>query len=264
MSLLTIPRILNFLEPGQQFVVVDDGSLTGDSIARLADLSSSLKVITPEERNDRISQAIANKPNCRKHRAEVPLFFKLIDIPLLAAHESPRFTFTDCDIIYLKGCYPFFKQHRNTYLRTDAIKLSFKLRHGLLKYGWDIPLRFNSGYFSYDTADFDLDFIEYYLGLPDIRHFPYLMEQTGWALLFGKCGRAFSPAVDQFICREGFSGPREDKLAIHLIGGLKAKIKDWCPVGHMPSDGVSPKFELSRNVTLVDWAAKSVHRIYKL
>lgn len=172
MAMITLPKIIHFLEPSQNLVIVDDGSLTVEDIFTLKKLSPIVRIITRHEREDYILDAIGNRPNCKQYREEFPLAFKLIDIPLLAGKDSHRYTFTDTDIIYLKNCKNYFNQCVNTYLRTDAIKLSVKLQNAFLKYKWEIPLRFNSGYFSYDTRSFDLDFIEYFLGLPDVRNSP--------------------------------------------------------------------------------------------
>ncbi|WP_158453777.1 hypothetical protein [Pontibacter korlensis] len=244
--------------------VIDDGSFTEKNVKQILQLSPSVRVISRKEREDFVLEKIGNRPNCKKYREDFPLSFKLLDIPLIASKESPRYTFTDSDIIYLKNCQRYFNQQENTYLKTDSIKLSVKLRNGLLKYKWAIPVRFNSGYFSYDTRNFDLDFIEYYLGLSDVRNSPWLSEQTCWALLFGKSGPSYCPSEVQFICQENCSGPKASTLAVHLIGGLKGKVHEWSIQEEQISlTSINPIFESSRNVTLVDWAQKSAKRILR-
>lgn len=261
MALITLPKILYFLNPGQQLIVLDDGTLTEESVDTIHQLSDSTKVITRKQREEFIVSAIGNRPNCLKYREEFPLAFKLIDVPLSLEGANSRFTFTDTDIIYLKNSGEYFGRESNTYLRTDAIKLSVKLQNAIMKYKWRIPFKFNSGFFSYEAKDFDLDFVEYYLGLPDIRHYPWLSEQTCWALLFARSGASSCPLEEQFVCREDFGGPTPETLAIHLIGPLKGKLGDWSkqePV--QGSEYPYPEFEASRDVTLLDWTKKSIRR----
>ena len=140
---------------------------------------------------------------------------------------------------------------------TDAIKLSVRLRDILWKYKWRAPFRFNAGYFSFAMECYDLDFIEYYLSLPDIREMPWLSEQTCWALLFGRAGGGCTPDPEQFICRENYAGPDEKALAIHLIAKLKPFFNDWA----VALDQIAPingdlRFRPGRNVSVCDFAAK--------
>lgn len=261
MALITVPRILRFLQPAQKLVIIDDGSFDEETIRILSDLSAQVQVVTRSQREEQVLAALGNRPNCIKYRNDFPFAFKLIDIPLIAAKESPRYTYTDGDIIYLKDCEDYFNRDVNTYLRTDAIKLSFKLQQGLLKYKWKIPLRFNAGYLCYDTKDYDLDFVEQYLGMPDVRHMPWVSEQSCWALLFGRAGKSYCPKENEYVCRENFTGPQPDTLAIHLIGGLKKKVNEWSVEKEANKTApVKPGFEPSRNITILDWVQKSARR----
>jgi hypothetical protein len=263
MARITLPGILKFLQQGQTFFIFDDGSLTMSSVEELGKLSSNVIVKTRAEREEFILSILGDRPNCIKYRNDFPLGFKLLDIPLFAqAEKQQRFTYTDTDIIYLKNCEDYFTRGTNTYLRTDAIKISVRLQDVFFKYKWKVPYKFNSGYFSYDAAAFDLDFIEYYLGLENVRHMPWLSEQTCWALLFERTGVKLScPAEEQFICREDYKAPTQEALAIHLIGNLKGKCAEWAAYEPDQSSPAAVKFEKSRNVTILDWIQKSTRRL---
>jgi hypothetical protein len=264
MALITVPRIVSFLQPGQKFIIYDDGSFTESAIQQLSSLSDSINIVTHQQRTEEVNDALSKYPNCLKYRTEFPLAFKMLDIPLdVIKSGGGRYTFTDSDIIYLRNAHDYFNRDVNTYLRTDAIKLSVKLQDVLLKYKWKVPYKFNSGYFSFDVKDFDFDFVDHYLGMLDVRNMPWLSEQTCWALLFGMAGKSYCPKENEFVCREQFNGPEADTLAIHLIGKLKNKYEVWSKVEG--SDGSSPKpsFELSRNVTMLDWVQKSARRFFR-
>jgi hypothetical protein len=264
MALITVPRIIKFLQPDQQLVIVDDGSFTQSTIDTLSSLSPQIKIVIRREREAYVMEFIKDKPNIIAYREKFPFAFKLIDIPLLAKRDSPRYTYTDADIIYLKNCEEYFNREVNTYLRTDAIKLSVRLLTALLKYKWKIPVRFNAGYFCFHTDGYDLDFIEYFLGLPDVHNITWLSEQTCWSLLFGKTGTLYVPDDKQYICQHPYDGPKADTLAIHLIG-LKHMVKEWSSqydIEAMPA--ARPAFEVSRDVTMLDWVKKSISRIYPI
>lgn len=260
MALVTLPNIVKFLSEDQEFVVCDDGSFDDETVEIVKNISNKIRVITRTEREEYVMSILKNYPNCVAYRNQFAFAFKLIDIPLLAKKESERFTYTDSDIIYLKNCSEYFNRTVNTYLMTDAIKLSFKLKDGLLKYKWAIPYKFNAGYFSFDTKDFDLDFIEHYLGLPDVRNIPWVSEQACWALLFGKAGASFCPAENQFVCNEKFDGPTSETHAIHLIANLKDKVNEWSAYTSIDKNNSMPTFQPSRNVTVKDWLFKVIKR----
>ena len=263
MALITLPKLLTFLHKQQHLTIIDDGSLTGEAISKLENLSGNIRISRRIEREQLILDALKNYPNCRKFRKEFPFALKLLDIPLLAAKDSTRFTYTDSDIIYLKNCEAYFDRDSNTFLRTDAIKLSVRLRKVFTKYRWRIPYKFNAGYFSFDTSNYDLDFIEFFTGLPDVRNCSWLIEQTCWALLFGRSGVSVCPSENQFVCQEIFDGPDAETLAIHLIGPLKGKLEKWAfESKYIPSETSMPIFLRSRNVTILDWAGKSAHRLF--
>lgn len=262
MALITLPKIIASLSEDQPFVVIDDGSFDDETVSALEQLSPKVKVVVRKDREEFIQSRLKNYPQCIAYREKYPFAFKLFDIPLIAAQDSPRYTYTDADIIYLKNCNAYFNQKQNTFLRTDAIKLSFKLQTGLLKHKWKIPYKFNAGYLCYDTKDYDLDFIEYYLGLPEVHVVPWVSEQACWALIFGRSkSPAYCPLENQFICEEPYAGPKEDTLAIHLIGKLKANVEEWSQAS-FPETGNdnTPKFVKSRNVNMMDWLIKTSRR----
>ena len=262
MALVTIPSILRFLSKNQKLFIIDDGSLTEKEVSTLKHIDPNLQVITRLEREERVLSELKNYPQCQKYRRKIPLAFKLLDIPLLVRDSGiSRYTFTDSDIIYLKNCFDYFNRNSNTYLNASVSAYSVRLSKVFFKYKWKIPLKFNSGYFSFDVKDYDLDFIEHYLSLPDVYNFPWLTEQTCWALIFSRSGKSFCTSENQFVCRDFVENFESQMLAIHLISELKSKYYEWSKNSdennYFPID---PLFKLSKNISLFDWVNKSVSR----
>ena len=262
MASITYPLLIKNLNNSQKLIVVGDGSLTDEDCKILTEMSELIQVIRRSDREHFVLDKIAGFENCIKFRDEYPPAFKIIDIPLLAKENGDRLIFTDSDIIYYSGSKPYFEQDRNVYLRTDAIKISIKLSKVLLKYNWKVPYRFNSGYFSFGLEDFDLSLIDYFVSRPDVRNIPWVIEQTGWALLFGKASKSLVPDQQQFVCAENFNGPNSGTLAIHLIADLKNKVSEWSIKEDLNVENIQVKFYESRNVNYFDWFKKTIKRLF--
>jgi hypothetical protein len=261
MAKITLPRIVFFCKKNQKIRVIDDGTLSEYSIGWLESLSGNIKVITKSIRDEQVLDSISRFPGCIKFRNEYPPSFKLIDIPILAKSECSRFTYSDSDIIYIRNSSKYFELQNDTFLRTDAIKLSVKLSTAFFKYKWKIPYKFNSGFFCYDSDNFDFDIIEYFVSRPDVRNMPWVIEQTAWALLFGKTS-SLCPLEKQFVCSESFEGPTEKTFAIHLIGKLKNRYVEWSNY-KLEESILIPDFEQARNINFLDWSKKSFNRFIK-
>jgi len=262
MSAITLKQLTNFLITGQQLIVVDDGSLNLNDIHFLRNFIPEAKFVLKEEREDLIFNLIGDRKNILKYRNDFVLAFKLIDIPLIAMSLTERFTYSDTDILYLRNCRQYFNSVSNRYLRTDEIRLSVKLSKVFFKYKWKVPYRFNTGYFSFGLDDYDLDFVNYYLGLDDIWNFKWLTEQTCWALLFGRTSEFNCPALNEFVCRQNFDDLKNDTLAIHLIGDLKKNYYKWMYKDSEYQQEVNtlPKFEKGKYINFIDWGEKTLHR----
>lgn len=262
MASITLPLLLGFLGGSQTLYIIDDGSLLDEDEAVACGWGKNVRVVRRSQREAHITETLAKYSACRQYRAEFPFAHKLLDLPLLAERLGhDRFLYTDSDVLFLRNCQGFLQNDANLHLRTDAIKLSVKLFDVFFKYGWKIPYRFNAGFFSYPTHAFDLELVEYFLAQPDCRHFPWVSEQTCWAVLFGRLTDVICPDSVQFVCREKFAGPDIHTRAIHLIGNLKRRVFDWscCESENIPLEEL--RFSPTRHVTLTDWLQKSVRRL---
>jgi hypothetical protein len=257
MASITLPLLLGFLDESQTLYIIDDGSLLDEDEEIACGWGKNVRVVRRSQREKEIKTKLAGYDACTRYRDEFPLAHKLLDLSLLAqslGHD--HFLYTDSDILYLRDCQGLFRTNANLHLRTDAVKLSVKLSDVFLKFGWEIPYLFNSGFFTYPSGAFDLEFVEYFLAQPDCRHFPWLTEQTCWAVLFGRLPDRLCPDQDQFVCRENFRGPDGETCAVHLIGDLKKRVGEWSRLGMVPRNFHTLRFDSSRHVNIVDWMLK--------
>lgn len=261
MASITLPLLLGFLNESQALYIIDDGSLEDEDEAIACGWGKNIHVLRRSQREEHLAEALGKYSACREYRAEFPFAHKLLDLPLLAKQLGhDRFLYTDSDVLFLRNCQGFLQNDANLHLQTDAIKLSVKLFDVFFKYGWKIPYRFNAGFFSYPTHAFDFDLVEYFLAQPECRHFPWVSEQTCWAVLFGRLTDVVCPDSVQFVCREKFEGPDENTRAIHLIGSLKPHVFDWSQSASDYTVLEELRFYPSRYVKVSDWLKKSLRR----
>jgi hypothetical protein len=257
MASITLPLLLGFLDESQTLYIIDDGSLLDEDEAIACGWGKNIRVLRRSQRDAYIAETLAKYSACRQYRAEFPFAHKLLDLPLLAERLGhDRFLYTDSDVLFLRNCQGFLQNDANLHLRTDAIKLSVKLFDVFFKYGWKIPYRFNAGFFSYPTHAFDLELVEYFLAQPDCRHFPWVSEQTCWAVLFGRLTNVICPDSVQFVCRENFQGPDSETCAVHLIANLKKRVGEWSRLEIVPQNFQTLRFDSSRHVNVADWMLK--------
>lgn len=265
MASITIPLLLRWLDNSQALYIIDDGSLLDEDEQTALGWGKNIYLVRRWQRDGEIKAKLAGYSACAQYRQEFPLAHKLIDLPLIAQKAGHhRFLYTDSDILFLRNCLGLLQIDTNLHLRTDAIKLSVKLSDVFLKFGWKIPYRFNSGFFSYPTHEFDLGFVDYFLRKPECRHFAWLTEQTCWAVLFGRLNGVLCPDLDQFVCRENFHAPDINTCAVHLIGDLKQRVAEWSVPGMFCETFDELRFETSRHVNFSDWILKTADRAAKL
>src|SRR5215216_7745258 len=71
--------------------VHDDGSLTDEDRARLAEGLAGPEMVTRVEADARVAEALANRPALRAFRVGNPLGLKLIDVPLLTESRETAY-----------------------------------------------------------------------------------------------------------------------------------------------------------------------------
>lgn len=212
------------------FVLHDDGSLTPDDRARLAERIVHCVIVDRREAGEQVAERLRRHPRCARFRQENILGLKLFDAPLLS---QDRTRFCDTDILFTRPvrCAGYFldeSPHPFVAMRDyrDSYAVSFERWPLLRRHGIRLPSRFNSGMFSFGPAVYDLDYMEWLLDL-DARtglfdSMPFWAEQTIYAALAARAGCGYiDPPQCGVAHRANFRRVRRAAI-IHLAGPTKA------------------------------------------
>jgi hypothetical protein len=202
--------------------IIDDGSLTPRDIERLHEAIHPLEILSREEADDRIGPQLQNKPNCQAYRKLHSLALKLIDLPLIA---PGAFTHCDADILFLR---PFQGVDRRRIGGEDivfmkdigtAYSISYLDRH-FRPHRLRLPQFVNTGLMYVGPGAYDLDFVEWFLGREEFRRHVWVIEQTGWAALGGRCRSHFF-VPEQIAFPSKNSASRDGCVCLHFISPLR-------------------------------------------
>jgi hypothetical protein len=216
----------------------DDGSLTGDDIARLLDKLGPLRILRRAEADERTGELLKVYPAARAFRAKSVLALKLLDAPLLCS--APVLTYCDSDILFLKRFKGFNQLLRDgisgIFMLDRENSYSLRSWQKLMSSKTMLPSRVNTGLFAFQRQAYDLDYIEWFVSRKEHTGIVPMLEQTAWAALGMRSGcRLFDPAQVR-VMREG-----EDTTGL-VVGHFTARTR------HLLSAFV----ERSRRASLTD------------
>ena len=208
-------------------IIHEDGSLDEADIARIMEGLPGSVLRRRREEAGRVEEILARYPNCRAFRERSPLSNKLLDIPILS---EDILQFIDSDIMFFKRFdnmfpaekFPIFSQEA-----ADDQGYSAPLLTLIRQAGRPVPSGCNSGLFRFYKADYDLDYLEWFLGREELcQPIASMVEQTGWALLFGVKG-SFTYEEQQLACIKDYVRLDEKTIAVHFLYGLKSQMLDF-------------------------------------
>ena len=205
----------------ETLTIYEDGSLSEAGFEALEQKLPGAEIVRRKSIDERVEASLARHPSCLSFRRENPLALKLIDIPFLA---PPDILFVDCDIRFFR---PFecsgiaALQSTHFIFAVDPSQgYSGRLLDLILKHRLAIPGNVNTGMWSAPRVFYNLDFIEWFLSVPEFRTLPTLVEQTCWAALAGSNpGQLLDPR--QVHCASGPPVVDGETVAVHFIAHHK-------------------------------------------
>lgn len=255
-GLRCLASLLRFSADPIDLVIHDDGTLTIDDRERLvADLPGST-IVSRAEADSIVQPLLERYPGCRAYRERHPLALKLLDIPLLASEEL---AYCDSDILFLKRFARMFELVGDGYsaifMRDAQEAYSLRPWH-IFPFGKiRIPGHINSGLIFYRTSKYDLDFVEWFLGRPELagvfRKRPHWIEQTCWAALGWRAGCRVWSSAQLMIANPGMRGLSSDTVGIHFVAAYRGKLQEFTePEGDECGDAVAIRSDKTGPVSL--------------
>ena len=245
-------------------VIHEDGSLDDADVAQLLQALPGSVVRRRREGEARVEEALAKYPNCRAFRQKSPLSNKLLDVPIWS---EETLQFIDSDIMFFKKFdnmfpakkFPIFSQQGGHDQGYSAPLLTL-----LREAGRPVPSGCNSGLFRFYKKDYDLDYLEWFLGHKNLgRPIPTMIEQTGWALLFG-VKDVFTFDETQLSCLKSHVRTDEKTIAVHFLYKLKSQMLDFAACADEAiekSDVHSFRFTPAQKLTVATIVKRKVSRL---
>lgn len=224
MALHCLDSLCRYCTDLESLTVFEDGSLSEAGAEALAQTLPGVQVVRRDAMDDGSSTHLAGYPSCQSFRRKNPLALKLIDIPILAPTDA---LFVDCDIRFFR---PFHcaelgavRSTHFVFMEDSAQGYSARLTDLTLKHRLRMPSKVNTGILSVPPGFHDLDFIEWFLSVPEFLTLPTLIEQTCWAALAGAHPVVLLDPL-QMHCATGAPSVGSETVAIHFVTGHKQHV----------------------------------------
>ncbi len=185
---------------GRQYALAihDDGSLTDAIRATLCEHFPDARLISHQAARENARELLKNHPRCLEFRLTNHLSPKLFDFP---AHlQSERMLLLDSDVLFFREPTELLARIENPDYRlnstnrdvSEAATVSAEIVRE--RCGVELMPRFNSGLGLIFGESLNLDWIEEFLGLPDILGHFWRIEQTLYALCSSRWGTELLPS----------------------------------------------------------------------
>jgi hypothetical protein len=230
MALEGFSSLLKFSDIPINLLLHDDGSLTSkDREVLLSGLPGS-QIILRSHADAEMEESLKNYPNCRLYRKEYVYGLKLLDISLMSDGD---FGYCDSDILFMRPFKNLFKWPDS---KTSAIFMQDYLdAYSMLpwyligKQNTKLVSKVNAGLIFFRKKDYDLDFIEWFLGEQRFRHKVGWLEQTCWAALGHRVGcRQWNP--NQVVLMRPWTEDSSQLIAGHFVKESRYRMKEFLPI----------------------------------
>ena len=201
----------------------DDGSLGEEHATALRRHFPEARVIERAGADAHVIPALANYPRCQSFRSENHLAPKLFDFKMYL--QSDQMLLLDSDVLFFESPEELLRRietpsyQKNSVNRDVATAYTVDPADVEAEFGIEVVPRFNSGLGLIHRVSLDLDLIEAFLGLPDIRSHFWRIEQTLFALCSSKHGVELLPEAYNVHLDEGIRGPVR-----HYVGAVRQQM----------------------------------------
>jgi len=229
--------------------IFEDGSLSDVDAETLRTALPGSRVVRREEMDAQVRPRLSSHPNCLELRDKNAFGLKLLDAAMLTESGT---IFFDSDVMFFKPftCESLVPYQASHFIFMGDERQGYSARiFGLFRIIWKhkltLPSRVNTGCWSYPSHLYDLDFIEWFLTLPEFRRFPQLIEQTCWAAMAGQSKRDVM-ILDrkQIYCATDKLKIREQTISVHFADYHKKRVAEFAPFSENQSSEEITSFHL--------------------
>ncbi len=209
-----------------RLVLHDDGTLDASARERLTDqLGPTCEIMDRHEASERVGESLRGYPRCSRFRNEHLFGPKLFDVPLLS---RGRTVYCDADILWTRpcDCPAYFEGSSTAFVVMRDLKESYAVSFNrwplLRRYGIRLASRVCAGLISFDLGAYDLDHVEWLLGLDEqfdlFGGFRFWAEQTIYAALAARAGCSWVDPRECLVAHRSHFARTRRAAIIHFAG----------------------------------------------
>jgi hypothetical protein len=230
MALRGFKSLQKFSDAPLKLLLHDDGSLTSKDREMLLNNLQAAQIISRSSADEEMEGKLRNYPNCRLYRKEHVYGLKLLDIALMSDGD---FGYCDSDILFMRPFKNLFKWPDS---KTSAVFMQDYLDaysmlpwHLTGKNNIKLISKVNAGLLFFRKKDYDLDFIEWFLGEQRFRHKVGWLEQSCWAALGHRVGcRQWNP--EQIVLMRPWTEDSSQLIAGHFVKESRYRMKEFLSI----------------------------------
>jgi hypothetical protein len=94
-----------------------------------------------------------------------------------------------------------------------------------------LPQKLNTGLFFFRASEYDMDFVEWFLGNPNLRQVfekrPHWIEQTCWASLAWRVGCRLWDSQQISVANPKMKAVCDERVAVHFVAAYRGRINEF-------------------------------------
>ncbi len=209
-----------------RLIVHDDGTLSDADRERLRKDLAVEDFVSRSEADERMAAVLAKHPHAAAYRRRQIYGLKLFDVPLLAGESA--ITMIDSDILFVRpfsGLFAWAAEGIRARFMQDTWH-AYSVRPWRIGWAVALPSRINVGLVQLQRADYDLDFIDHFLGNEKNFALPHFVEQTAWAALGQRIGCTKVDPRQLMVMHAGLAVD-EQLAGIHFVSPQRGRLPEY-------------------------------------
>jgi hypothetical protein len=222
--------LIHYAAEPLSLIIHDDGTLTDDDQATLTSALPSVSVLPKAKADSMVLPLLEHYPNCAEYRRHHPLALKLLDMVLIGEGEL---AYCDSDILFLKRFKDLFSwpgaKITALFMADSQEAYSLYPWHAWPLGAISLPHKINTGLIFFRREKFDLDYVEWLLGRPELSHVfgkrKHWIEQTCWAAIGWRAGCHVWNPRQLILADSNMSRLSDETVGIHFVAAYRGNLE---------------------------------------